>query len=71
MDIQNMNGIEYLVTVEDNSIDFIIIDPPYITSKEQIVILKNDRLLKKQVLSLSKLKECSVNRNFKDKFSVF
>jgi site-specific DNA-methyltransferase (adenine-specific) len=34
MDIQNMDGIEYLRTIENNSIDLILTDPPYVISKE-------------------------------------
>ena len=34
MDIQNVNGLDYLKTVSDNSIDLILTDPPYIISKE-------------------------------------
>lgn len=32
--IKNMDGIEFLNTLEDNSIDLILTDPPYITSRE-------------------------------------
>lgn len=34
MDIKNCDGIEYLKTIEDNSIDLVLTDPPYITSTE-------------------------------------
>jgi site-specific DNA-methyltransferase (adenine-specific) len=34
IDIQNMDGLEYLKTVKNNSIDLILTDPPYIISKE-------------------------------------
>jgi len=34
MDIQNMNGKEYLHTIEDDSIDLILTDPPYIISRD-------------------------------------
>lgn len=34
IDIQNMDGIEYLSTLVDNSIDLILTDPPYIISRE-------------------------------------
>ena len=34
MDIKNMCGIEYLKTVDNNSIDLILTDPPYIISKD-------------------------------------
>ena len=34
IDIQNKDGIEYLETIENNSIDLILTDPPYITSTE-------------------------------------
>jgi site-specific DNA-methyltransferase (adenine-specific) len=33
-DIQNMDGLEYLSTLEDNSINLILTDPPYIISRE-------------------------------------
>ncbi len=33
-DIQNMDGLEYLKTIENNSIDLILTDPPYIISRE-------------------------------------
>ena len=36
MDIQveNVEGIEYMSTLQDNSIDLVLTDPPYIISKE-------------------------------------
>ena len=34
MDIQNNDGLEYLKTIDNNSIDLILTDPPYITSRE-------------------------------------
>jgi site-specific DNA-methyltransferase (adenine-specific) len=34
IDIKNIDGIEYLTTISDNSIDLILTDPPYIISKE-------------------------------------
>jgi len=34
IEIKNIDGIEYLKTVSDNSIDLILTDPPYIISKE-------------------------------------
>lgn len=34
MDIQNCDGEDYLVTIEDNSIDLVLTDPPYVISNE-------------------------------------
>ena len=34
IDIQNIDGIEYLKTIEKNSVDLILTDPPYIISKD-------------------------------------
>ena len=34
IDIKNIDGLQYLTTVADNSIDLILTDPPYIISKE-------------------------------------
>jgi len=34
MDIQNKDGIEYLSTIENNSIDLVLTDPPYIISRD-------------------------------------
>jgi site-specific DNA-methyltransferase (adenine-specific) len=34
MDIQNKDGLDYLSTIKDNSIDLVLTDPPYITSTE-------------------------------------
>jgi DNA modification methylase len=34
MDIINIDGLEYLLTIQNNSIDLIITDPPYIISRE-------------------------------------
>lgn len=34
IEIKNMCGMEYLKTIDDNSIDLILTDPPYIISKE-------------------------------------
>jgi site-specific DNA-methyltransferase (adenine-specific) len=33
IDIQNIDGLQYLQTIENNSIDLILTDPPYIISK--------------------------------------
>ncbi|MAG59998.1 DNA modification methylase [Candidatus Woesebacteria bacterium] len=32
--IENKEGLEYLETIEDNTVDLILTDPPYITSRE-------------------------------------
>ena len=32
--IKNMDGIEYLGTIDNNSVDLILTDPPYITSSD-------------------------------------
>lgn len=34
IDVKNMSGIEYLKTINNNSIDLILTDPPYIISKD-------------------------------------
>lgn len=34
IDVKNMCGIEYLKTINNNSIDLILTDPPYIISKD-------------------------------------
>jgi len=34
IDIQNIDGIEYVKTIEQNSVDLILTDPPYIISKD-------------------------------------
>ena len=34
IDIKNVDGIEYLKTIYDNSIDLILTDPPYVISRE-------------------------------------
>ena len=34
MNIENKDGIEFLKSLDDNSIDLIITDPPYLISKE-------------------------------------
>lgn len=34
IDIKNIDGMEYLKTISDNSVDLILTDPPYIISKE-------------------------------------
>jgi site-specific DNA-methyltransferase (adenine-specific) len=34
IDIQNIDGIKYLSTIKNNSVDLILTDPPYIISKE-------------------------------------
>lgn len=34
IEIKNMDGLKYLLTIEDNTIDLILTDPPYIISKE-------------------------------------
>jgi DNA modification methylase len=33
-DLQNVDGIEYLLSIDNNSVDLILTDPPYIISKE-------------------------------------
>ena len=34
IDIQNIDGIQYLSSIDNNSIDLVLTDPPYITSSE-------------------------------------
>tara|TARA_B110000208_G_C11687793_1_gene401170 strand:- start:215 stop:1024 length:810 start_codon:yes stop_codon:yes gene_type:complete len=34
MDIQNKDGTEYLSTIENNSVDLVLTDPPYIISRD-------------------------------------
>ena len=34
INIENKDGLEYLDTIENNSIDLILTDPPYIISRE-------------------------------------
>ena len=34
IEIQNMDGLQYLATIPNNSVDLILTDPPYIISKE-------------------------------------
>ena len=34
MDIQNKEGLDYLKTIQNNTIDLILTDPPYITSSD-------------------------------------
>ena len=34
INIENKDGLEYLGTIENNSIDLILTDPPYIISRE-------------------------------------
>ena len=34
MDLKNQEGLEYLTNIDNNSIDLVLTDPPYITSKE-------------------------------------
>ena len=34
MDLKNQEGLEYLTTIDNNSIDLVLTDPPYITSTE-------------------------------------
>jgi len=34
IDLQNMEGLEFLQSIKDNSIDLVLTDPPYITSRK-------------------------------------
>jgi site-specific DNA-methyltransferase (adenine-specific) len=34
IDVKNMDGLKYMETIDDMSIDLILVDPPYITSRE-------------------------------------
>jgi site-specific DNA-methyltransferase (adenine-specific) len=34
IDVKNMDGLKYMETIDDISIDLILVDPPYITSRE-------------------------------------
>ena len=34
IDIKNMNGLDYLSKLPDNSVDLVLTDPPYIISKD-------------------------------------
>ena len=49
IDIKNREGLDYLSTIPENSIDLVITDPPYIISRETPIttrwnIMKNIRL---------------------------
>jgi DNA modification methylase len=75
MDIHNINGIEYLETIEDNSIDFILTDPPYITSKETGMDNFKKMIDENKAAGIEFVKTeeewNSVKDNFKDKFNEF
>jgi len=34
MDVRNCEGLEFLETLEDGSVDLVLTDPPYITSRD-------------------------------------
>ena len=36
-DVVNIDGIEYLKSISNNSIDLVLTDPPYITSSETVM----------------------------------
>ena len=36
INIENKDGIEFLSSLDDNSIDLIITDPPYLISKSRV-----------------------------------
>jgi len=46
IDIENMEGIEYLKKIENNSINLILTDPPYIISKDSGMNKKHIELKK-------------------------
>ena len=54
MDIQNKEGIQYLSEIDDNSVDLVLTDPPYITSSETGMgnLHKDIQKTRKQELSL-------------------
>ena len=45
---ENKEGLEFLRTVDKNSIDLVLTDPPYIISKETGMNTFRDRLLKER-----------------------
>jgi len=52
MDINNEEGLQYLGKIEDKSINLVLTDPPYITSKKsgmdtQANIVKNYNITQK------------------------
>ena len=57
MEIENIDGINFLNKMDNNSIDLILTDPPYIISKETGM----NKLKKK----LSKLAPKKKNKNFR------
>ena len=49
IDIENIEGSEYLSKIKNNSIDLILIDPPYITSRDSGMNKKYNELKKAKV----------------------
>ena len=56
IDIKNMDGIQYLTTILDNSIDLILTDPPYIISKETGMNIHYNMVKKNEELNITYIK---------------
>ena len=56
MEIENNEGLEYMKTLEDNSIDLILTDPPYIISKETGMNTHYNKVAENEVAGVEQVK---------------
>lgn len=70
LDIKNTDGLKYLSTIENNSIDLILTDPPYIISKETGMNIHYNNIKLNQKNNISYIKNDEEWKNYKNKHNI-
>jgi len=68
MDIQNIDGIQYLSGIKSNSIDLVLTDPPYITSRETGMGNLHKEIQKNKLEGVAYVKTAEEWDNVKEKY---
>ena len=55
-DVENIDGIKYISSIENNSIDLVLTDPPYIISKETGMNKHYNDIKKAESIGITNLK---------------
>lgn len=70
MEIENIDGLSYLETIKDNSIDLILTDPPYIISKESGMNTFYNEIKKQEEDKIIIIKTEEEWNNYKEKLDI-
>lgn len=68
MDIQNIDGLQYLSSIDNNSVDLVLTDPPYITSSETGMGNLHKQIQENKEKGIDTVKTASDWDKVKDKF---